>query len=59
MGACLGLVSFLQPGAAVLFSEGVEALSGYTPGKFWWWLFVPGYILMTLGLGMTIRGDKK
>ncbi len=57
VGACLGLVSFLQPAVAVLITEGVEELSGYTPGNFWWWLFVPSYLLMTIGLGMTLRGE--
>ena len=50
------LVSFLQPAVAVLITEGVDELSGFTPGNFWWWLFVPGYLLMTCGLGMTLRG---
>ncbi|MGI9518650.1 MAG: hypothetical protein ACR2NP_16455, partial [Pirellulaceae bacterium] len=55
VGACLGLASFLQPGIAVLITEGVDELSGYTPGNFWWWLFVSGFLLMTFGLGMTLR----
>jgi hypothetical protein len=56
VGACLGLVTFLQPAAAVLITEGVDDLSMYTPGNYWWWLFVPSYLLMTLGLGMSIHG---
>ena len=53
-GAGLGLVSFLQPAVAVLIDGGVAELSEYTPGNFWWWLFVPSYLLMTWGLGMTL-----
>ena len=55
VGSCLGLASFLQPAFAVLITSGVEELSGYTPGKFWWWLFGLGYVLMILGMGMTLR----
>jgi hypothetical protein len=54
-GAGLGLASFLQPAVAVLIDGGIAELSQYTPGRFWWWLFVPSYLLMTCGLGMTIR----
>jgi len=59
VGACLGLVSFLQPAVAVLITEGVDELSGYTPGNFWWWIFVPSYLLMTFGLGMTLRSTTE
>jgi hypothetical protein len=56
VGAVLGLVSFLQPAAQVLITEGVDELSVYTPGNFWWWLFGASFALMTVGLGMTLRG---
>jgi len=52
-GAVLGVAAFLQPAAAVLASGGMEALSRYTPGEFWWWLFVLSYLLMTWGLVQT------
>lgn len=54
-GAALGLVAFLQPAVAVLMEGGMAALSQYTPGDFWWWLFIPSYLLMTFGLGMPVR----
>ena len=55
-GAGLSLAAFLQPAAAVLITGGIAQLSRYTPGSFSWWLFIPGYLLMTSGLGMTLRG---
>ena len=54
-GAGLGLASFLQPAVAVLIDGGIAELSRYTPGRFWWGLFVVSYLLMTCGLGMTLR----
>ena len=54
-GAALGLVTFLQPATRVMIDGGVEALTRYTPGRFWWWLFVPGYLLMMVGFAMTFR----
>ena len=57
-GAGLGLASFLQPAIAVLIDGGIAELSQYTPGSFWWWLFVPSYLLMTCGLGMTLRSRE-
>ena len=53
-GACLGFAAFLQPAVSVLIDGGIAELSQYTPGSFWWWLFVPSYLLMTCGLGMTL-----
>jgi hypothetical protein len=58
-GAGLGLASFLQPAMAVLMGGGMAQLSQYTPGDFWWGLFVAGYVLMACGLGMTLRGANK
>jgi hypothetical protein len=57
-GAALGLTTFLQPAVAVLMEGGVTELSRYTPGSFWWWLFIPSYLLMTCGLGMTLRAAE-
>jgi hypothetical protein len=58
LGSALGLLAFFQPAAAVLMSGGVDQLSRYTPGDFWWWLFTPGLIMMACGLGLTLRGAK-
>lgn len=57
-GAALGLTTFLQPAVAVVMEGGVTGLSQYTPGSFWWWLFIPSYLLMTCGLGMTLRAAE-
>lgn len=48
-GCGLGLVAFIQPAAA----HGTETLSSYIPGTFWWWLFVPSYLLMVAGLALA------
>lgn len=55
LGACLGLASFLQPAMSVLATAGIEELTNYTPGNFWWTLFAISYLLMCLGFGMTLR----
>ena len=49
-GAGLGLATFMQPAIA----NGTETLSSYLPGKFWWWLFVPSYLLMAAGFALTV-----
>lgn len=54
-GAVLGLVTFMQPAIAVTMQGGTAELSRYTPDRFWWWLFIPSYLLMACGLGMTLR----
>ena len=57
MGAALGLLTFMQPALA----HGSESLSSYEPGAFWWWLFVPSYLLMAAGFAFhanaTMRQD--
>jgi hypothetical protein len=53
-GAGLGLASFLQPALAVLIDGGIVELSQYTPRGFWWWLFIPSYVLMACGLATTL-----
>lgn len=50
-GSVLGLVTFLQPAAAVSFAG--NDLTQYVPGSFWWWLFVPSLLMMVGGLAMT------
>jgi hypothetical protein len=48
-GAAMGLASFMQPAIA----NGTETLSSYSPGVFWWWLFLPSYLLMVAALALT------
>ena len=58
VGAMLGLIAFMQPAAAVMLREGSDslaALSQYTPGQFWWWLFFIGLVMMAAGFWMTKR----
>ena len=55
VGSLLGLLTFLQPATAVWIAGGTDALSRYTPGAFWWWLFVPSYLMMAAPLAMSIR----
>ena len=56
-GASLGLAAFLQPALEVLGKGGMDALSRYTPGEFWWWLFLPGWALMSVGLWAPFRAE--
>jgi hypothetical protein len=58
-GAVLGLVTFLQPATAVIMVAGSAELSRYTPGAFWWWLFIPSYLLMLSGFAMTLRDSRR
>ncbi len=53
-GAVLALISFLQPAVPILLTEGREGLLRFAPGGFWWWLFLPGYVLMAAGLGRVL-----
>jgi hypothetical protein len=53
-GTSLCLAAFLQP-AFLLLPRGIDALAGFVPGRFWWHLFIPGYILMAVGLADVIR----
>jgi hypothetical protein len=55
LGVALGLFTFFQPAAEVLMDSGTAGLREYTPGDFWWWLFIPSVMLMACGLGMTLR----
>ncbi len=48
-GAGLGLATFMQPAIA----NGTETLSSYLPGAFWWWLFLPSYLLMAVAFLLT------
>lgn len=59
VGAALGLITFFQPAAATLMHGGISELIQYTPGSFWWWLFVPSILLMACGFGMTLGHSQK
>jgi len=50
IGALLDLAAFLQPAMQYILKYGVEAFTQYQPGGFWWWMFIPGYFLMIVGL---------
>ena len=49
-GALLALVAFLQPAIPIMLESGREGFTDYLPGNFWWWLYIPGFLLMALGL---------
>lgn len=49
VGAGLALASFLLPAAFVL-RDGEAALQAYQPQRFYWLLYIPGFVLMTAGL---------
>lgn len=53
-GSILGLISFLQPAIPFIINNRVEDFQYFIPGNFWWWLFIPGYLLMTVGLAKSI-----
>lgn len=53
-GIGLSLAAFMQPAIA----NGTESLSSYMPGAFWWWLFLPGYLLMAAGFALTVWASK-
>jgi hypothetical protein len=53
-GCICDLCAFLQPAMDVMIKNGVDGFSSYIPHDFWWWLFVPGLLLMAAGLGGTM-----
>ena len=55
VGAALGLVAFMQPGASFVMRVDRRALVGYVPGHFSWTLYSLGYCMMTLGLLGSLR----
>ena len=50
LGAIAGLITFLQPAFPVWWTGGTNALTTYTPGNFWWVIFIPSFIAMSSGL---------
>jgi len=54
LGAAVGLLTFLQPATSFALEFGKAALSEYVPGEFWWWMFIPSYLLMATGLARAM-----
>ncbi|NIP71795.1 MAG: hypothetical protein GWO16_01615 [Gammaproteobacteria bacterium] len=57
IGTFLALAAFLQP-ALPLVARGLEAFRRFEPGGFWWGLYIPGVLLMGLGLGLALRRSE-
>lgn len=53
-GSVLALISFLQPAFPYIIENRVQDFQNYLPGNFWWWLFIPGYLLMVGGFIRSI-----
>lgn len=53
-GALFGLAAFLLPGWP-LVGGGEAAVQSFTPTDFPWHLYLPGYVLMAIGLGCAAR----
>lgn len=56
-GAVLGLAAFLLPGWP-LITGGETAVRSFTPTGFPWHLYLPGYLLMAIGLWGAARTAK-
>lgn len=54
VGAAIGLASFMQPALA----NGAATLNRYTPGTFWWWLFIPSVALMGTAFFRSFRNAE-
>jgi hypothetical protein len=52
-GCVLELITFLKPGIVMLIKYGPEGYTSIMPGDFWWWMFIPGFLLMCAGLAGT------
>ncbi|MDE0867129.1 MAG: hypothetical protein OSA98_25410 [Rubripirellula sp.] len=50
LGSVGGLATFLQPAIPIWWVGGMDALTRYQPGTFWWWLFIPSFMIMAAGL---------
>jgi len=57
VGALLALAAYLLP-AFPLLLEGKEALRHIEPNGFAWGLYLPGYLLMAIGLWRSERGTN-
>jgi hypothetical protein len=49
-GSVAGLVTFIQPAIPAWWARGITGVVEFVPHGFWWWLFVPAYVTMTIGL---------
>ncbi len=59
VGALLVLGSFFQPVIPLLLESGRTGFLEFTPGNFWWGLFIPGYLLMGYGMMSSIRSGQE
>ncbi len=57
-GAILALIAFLQPAFQLLVSGESQRIQQFYPTTFWWWLYLPGVLIMTGGL-FKIQITKK
>lgn len=57
-GCLLELTTFLMPGIKVVMKHGFGGYTLLMPGDFWWWMFIPGYLLMCAGLAGTVVNEK-
>jgi hypothetical protein len=53
-GSIFGLVAFFQPAISFTANDPDASLAEFMPGAFWWWLFIPAFIMMVAGLAMTV-----
>jgi len=59
IGVAMCLGSFMQPAITVFWAEGASGFTKYIPYSFWWWLFIPGFLLMIFALWWTVFLSKK
>ena len=57
-GCVLELTAFLQPGISMVLKYGLNGYTSFIPGDFWWWMFIPGYLLMCAGLFGTVLMNR-
>ncbi len=50
VGSLLALAAFLQPAIPLMISGDLEQVRQFIPRGFWWWLYIPGVLLMAWGL---------
>ncbi len=58
-GALLALTAFLQPAVPLLLDGNLHTLQQFQPSGFWWWCYIPGVILMGVGLSRVQFKEKK
>jgi hypothetical protein len=57
-GCVLELTTFLLPGIQIVIKYGFSGYMHLMPGDFWWWLFIPGYLIMGAGFALTVRDGR-